>query len=157
MPTRLMIYGCTGYTGKLIAQHAKERGLDPILAGRNRAKVEAVAAMYDLEHRVFPAQSAAQVAGNLVDVACVLSVAGPFSATANAMMNGSIDAGAHYLDVTGEIDVFELGFSLSSRAADRGVMVLPGVGFDVVPSDCLVAHAVTVSYTHLTLPTNREV
>jgi len=72
----------------------------------------------------------------------VLSVAGPFSATANAMMNGSIDAGAHYLDVTGEIDVFELGFSLSSRAADRGVMVLPGVGFDVVPSDCLVAHAV---------------
>ncbi len=54
-------------------------------------------------------------------------------------MNGCIAAGADYMDITGEIEVIELGHSLDARAKEAGVAVIPAVGFDVVPSDCLAA------------------
>lgn len=50
--------------------------------------------------------------------------------------------GVHYVDVTGEIDVFEALAALDGEAKGRGVALLPGAGFDVVPSDCLAAHVV---------------
>jgi len=56
------------------------------------------------------------------------------------MVKGCLRAGAHYLDITGEIEVFESLAALDAAARDAGIMVLPGAGFDVVPSDCLAAH-----------------
>jgi short subunit dehydrogenase-like uncharacterized protein len=125
MRDRLLVYGATGYTGGLLAELAKQRGLAPIVAGRSRAKLEAAAARLGLEAR---------------DVACVISSAGPFAHTARQMFDACIAAGAHYLDVTGEIDVFALAEATDARARAAGVMLLPGIGFDVVPSDCLAAH-----------------
>jgi len=140
MAERLLVYGATGYTGGLLAALAKERGLAPIVAGRSRAKVEAVAARLGVPARVASVDDPAALAEMLRGVACVISSAGPFASTARQMFEACLATGTHYLDVTGEIDVFELAASYGERALRAGVMILPGIGFDVVPSDCLSAH-----------------
>jgi len=147
MPT-WMIYGAYGYTGELIAREARMRGLAPILAGRDAPRVAALAAALDMPHRAFPLEAPA-----LEDVALVLNCAGPFSATAAPMMRACLAARAHYLDITGEIEVFEYAQTLSAAAREAGVVVCPGVGFDVIPTDC-VARALSEALpdaTHLAL------
>lgn len=138
--SKWMIYGATGYTGRLIAAKALELGERPTLAGRNPDKVRAMAEALDLPWAAFSVDDTDAVQAALKDQALVLSVAGPFSATAEKMMNACIETGTHYLDVTGEIAVFELAAGLGQKAEAAGVTLLPGVGFDVVPSDCLAAH-----------------
>lgn len=137
---RLLIYGATGYTGRLFAAHAAARGLSPILAGRSPEKLKAVAAPLGLEVRVAAIDDSRALRSILDGVGCVLHAAGPFSATAAPMLDACFDARAHYLDVTGEIRVFELCESLGAKARAVDIMLMPGVGFDVVPSDCLAAH-----------------
>lgn len=135
-----MIYGATGYTGGLIAKQALELGARPTIAGRNAEKASAMAAELGLPWAAFSVDDNDAVEAALEDHALVLSVAGPFSATAEAMINACIKTKTHYLDVTGEIAVFELAASMDDRARSADVTLLPGVGFDVVPSDCLAAH-----------------
>ena len=136
----ILIYGATGYTGKLIAKAASERAARPILAGRNLEKVKAVAAPLGLAARAFDLGDAAGLDAALRDVSVVLCVAGPFSATSRPMAEACIRNRVHYLDITGEIDVFEALALRDAVAKRHDVMLLPGVGFDVVPSDCLAAH-----------------
>jgi short subunit dehydrogenase-like uncharacterized protein len=143
-----MIYGAYGYTGELIAREAVSRGLQPILAGRDSARVSALAAELGLSQRAFGLS-----APLLDDISLVLNCAGPFSATAQPMMKACLAAGAHYLDITGEIDVFEYAQSLNTQAKAAGVVLCPGVGFDVIPTDC-VARALAEALpdaTHLAL------
>ena len=143
-----MIYGANGYTGELIAREAAARGLRPILAGRTAPAVTALATELGLPHRVFSVE-----APDLADVGLVLNCAGPFSTTAAPLMRASLQARAHYLDITGEIDVFEHAQTLSGDARAAGVVVCPGVGFDVIPTDC-VARALAEALpdaTHLAL------
>ena len=137
MTTPWMLYGANGYTGQLIAEKAAAEGMRPVLAGRNRAAIEELAGRLGLEHRVFDLDDADAVAGNLEGMALVLHTAGPFSATSKPMIDACLRARVHYLDITGEIDVFEAARARDAEARARGVVVLPGVGFDVVPSDCL--------------------
>jgi short subunit dehydrogenase-like uncharacterized protein len=134
-----IIYGATGYTGRLIARHAVERGLRPVLAGRNQELVSKLAAELGCQALTFSIGSASQVAEHLRGLAAVLNCAGPFSQTARPMMEACLAAGTDYLDITGEIDVIELAASLTGRAQQAGVALIPAVGFDVVPSDCLAA------------------
>jgi short subunit dehydrogenase-like uncharacterized protein len=138
-PTAL-IYGATGYTGQLIAEMAVGQGLLPVLAGRNRAAVESLAARLGLSSRVFPLEDPAGLRAGLEGMAVVLHCAGPFSRTSEQMTSACLATGTHYLDITGEIAVFESLAARGSVAQAAGVMLLPGVGFDVVPSDCLAAH-----------------
>jgi short subunit dehydrogenase-like uncharacterized protein len=70
----------------------------------------------------------------------VLHCAGPFAHTARVMAEACLRRGVHYLDVTGEIGVFEMMARMDEQARSARVMLLPGVGFDVVPSDCLALH-----------------
>ena len=71
----------------------------------------------------------------------MLCVAGPFSTlTSKPMADACLRNRVHYLDITGEIDVFEALAARDAEAKAQGVTLLPGVGFDVVPSDCLAAH-----------------
>ena len=139
-PPALLIYGATGYSGRLLATHAAERGLAPIVAGRSAEKVKALAAQLGVEARISAIDDAPRLREILAGVSCVLHAAGPFSATARPMLDACLAARAHYLDITGEIPVFELCESLGARARELGVMLMPGVGFDVVPSDCLAAY-----------------
>jgi short subunit dehydrogenase-like uncharacterized protein len=136
----LLVYGATGYSGRLLATHATERGLAPIVAGRNADRVKALGARLRVEARVAAIDDAPALRAMLEGVGCVLHAAGPFSATARQMFEACLAARVHYLDITGEIPVFELAESLGARAREAGVMLMPGVGFDVVPSDCLAAH-----------------
>jgi short subunit dehydrogenase-like uncharacterized protein len=135
-----LIYGANGYTGALTARLAAERGLRPILAGRSRDKVEAVARPLGLETRVYALDDAAAADAALREVAVVLHCAGPFSRTAQPMAGACLRTGAHYLDITGEVAVFEALAARDAEAKAAGVMLMPGAGFDVVPSDCLAAH-----------------
>lgn len=134
-----LIYGANGYTGELIAREAKARGLTPILAGRSAAKVEALGRELGLPHRSFGLDDSAALARGLEGVRLVLHCAGPFSATAQPMIEACLKARAHYLDITGEISVFEYAQAQHERARLAGTVVCPGVGFDVIPTDCVAA------------------
>ncbi len=135
-----LIYGANGYTGELITRFAAEKGLKPVLAGRNAAKVEALANQYGFDFRAFDLNDAAQVDAALREVEFVLHCAGPFSLTSRAMVEACLRTRRHYLDITGEISVFEEMAARDNAAQDAGIMIMPGVGFDVVPSDCLARH-----------------
>jgi short subunit dehydrogenase-like uncharacterized protein len=135
-----LIYGANGYTAQLMARMAVERGQRPILAGRSSDAVAAVARPLGLETRTFSLDDPAKVAAGLAGMSAVIHCAGPFSHTAKAMADGCLRARVHYLDITGEITVFEAMAARDAEAKAAGVMLLPGAGFDVVPSDCLAAH-----------------
>ena len=140
---RILIYGATGYTGKLVAHEAARRSLDVVLAGRDPLKLKAVAAAHGFETRAVPLDDTARLRATLEDIAVVLHIAGPFSKTSRPMADACIATRTHYLDVTGEIDVFEALARRDVEAKSAGVTLLPGVGFDVVPSDCLAAYVAT--------------
>lgn len=129
-----MIYGAYGYTGDLIAREAVRRGHKPVLAGRDAAKTHALARELGLQARVFDLARP-----QLEGVKAVVHCAGPFSHTSAPMVQACLDARVHYLDITGEIAVFDSVFRRDAEAKQRGVALLPGVGFDVVPTDCLAA------------------
>ncbi len=139
MSKRWMIYGANGYTGRLVAELAVRRGLQPVLAGRNAERVAAIAAELSLPHRVLDLARPAELRHGLEDVDAVLHTAGPFSATSAPMVQACLDTHTHYLDVTGEIAVFEEVFFRDDDARKAGIALIPGVGFDVVPTDCLAA------------------
>jgi short subunit dehydrogenase-like uncharacterized protein len=140
MNGNFMIYGATGYTGKLVAKAAKEAGLKPLLAGRNEAKLKAVAAPLGFEYVAFDLDNSAALDAALKRVDVVLHIAGPFSHTSRQMVEACLRTGRHYLDITGEIAVLAACAARDEDAKKKNIMILPGVGFDVVPSDCLAAH-----------------
>ena len=137
---KILIYGANGYTADLIIRLALSEGVKPILAGRSAAKLAPLAQAHGLGVRVFGLEDRGATAKNLAGVAVVHNCAGPFSRTAKPMAEACIEAGVHYLDITGEIDVFEALALMGVKARKAGVMLMPGTGFDVVPSDCLAAH-----------------
>src|SRR6516162_6330970 len=149
----ILIFGSTGYTGKLIAKAAVARGARPILAGRNLDKVKAVADPLGLTARAFDLSEPARIDAAIKDISALLCAAGPFSATLRPIADACLRNRVHYLDITGEIDVFEALAARDAEAKRAGVTLLPGVGFDVVPSDCLAAHFKRrlPDATHLTL------
>jgi short subunit dehydrogenase-like uncharacterized protein len=153
MANNFLIYGANGYTGELIVRFAAERGLSPILAGRNEVKVAEIAKLHGFEHRAFALDDPAAIDNALADVDMVLHCAGPFSITSAPMVEACIRNKKHYTDITGEISVFEACAAADKRAKEAGVMIMPGVGFDVVPSDCLALHLKNrlPSATHLSL------
>nr|WP_298138951.1 saccharopine dehydrogenase NADP-binding domain-containing protein [uncultured Pseudomonas sp.] len=148
-----MIYGANGYTGHLLAHEAQRQGLKPILGGRNPAAVHALGSLLGLECRIFDLQQAQCAREALADVALVIHCAGPFSATSAPMLDACLASATHYLDITGEIEVFESAQRRDAQARERGLVVCPGVGFDVIPSDCLAAclHQALPDATHLSL------
>lgn len=136
----MLIYGVTGYTGRLILDEALARGHRPILSGRSAAAVEALAAQHGLEARPAALDDAAAMQRALTGVGLVIHCAGPFLHTAQPMLAACLATGTHYLDITGEIGVFEAMAAAHERGVQAGITILPGVGFDVVPTDCLAAH-----------------
>jgi short subunit dehydrogenase-like uncharacterized protein len=135
-----LVYGANGYTGHLIARYAVERGHQPILAGRNAGPVEAVASELGLQARLFDLGDPVALDRGLADVRAVLHCAGPFAHTSRPMVDACVRNHVTYLDITGEVSVFEACAARDAEARAAGVMLMPGAGFDVVPSDCLAAH-----------------
>jgi short subunit dehydrogenase-like uncharacterized protein len=140
MPNTFLIYGSYGYTGNLIAEHAVELGLHPLLAGRDETRLRAQAERLALEYRVIDLADTPALESALRETGMVAHCACPFVLTFKQMAEACLRTGAHYLDISGEIEGFEALAALDSQAKAAGVMLLPGAGFDVVPSDCLAAH-----------------
>lgn len=132
-----MIYGANGYTGELIARAAVKSGLSPILAGRNQQPIEALAKALGLSYRSFSLTEQDALEDHLSGLGLLLNCAGPFSATAKPLINACLKKGVHYLDITGEISVFEYAQQLAAKATEANVLLCPGVGFDVIPTDCI--------------------
>jgi len=141
MPDCVLIYGATGFTGTLIVKELAARGLRPLLAGRGSARLQAQAKLHRLRYRAAEVSDARALRDMLDGVDVVLNVAGPFRKTAPPLLEACLDRGVHYLDVSGEFAVFEALANQGAVAKRRGIMVLPGVGFDVVATDCAAALA----------------
>jgi short subunit dehydrogenase-like uncharacterized protein len=137
---RWMLYGATGYTGQLIAAEAVRRGHRPILAGRSAEKLAPLAELHKLEYVAFSLDDLTSIARAITNggVDLVLHAAGPFVRTAEPMLRACVVTQTNYLDITGEYPVFESTFSYGQSA--QKVAFISGVGFDVVPSDCLAAY-----------------
>lgn len=148
-----LIYGANGYTGELVSREAARRGMKPILAGRNTDKIKSLAEELSLDFRVFALEDTNLLDACLKEVDFVIHCAGPFSLTSRPMVEACLRNRKHYLDITGEIAVFEVIATRDAEAKRANVMLMPGAGFDVVPSDCLAKHLKNrlPSATNLTL------
>jgi short subunit dehydrogenase-like uncharacterized protein len=136
----LLIYGATGYTGRLIVDRALATGLRPILGGRDAPKLAALAEPLGLEHRTASLRQPERLLAALDGVEVLLNVAGPFSQTVRPLLDACLRAGVHYLDVTAEVAILESLAQRDAEAKSQGIMILPATGFDVVASDCLAVH-----------------
>lgn len=139
-PPEPLLYGAYGYSGRLVLERALERGRRFVLAGRREEPLRRLAERVGCEWRAFDLSSEAAIIEGLGDTALVLNCAGPFERTAAPLVDACLASGRHYLDITGEIDVFEALAARDEEARAAGSLLLPGVGFDVVPSDCLAVH-----------------
>jgi short subunit dehydrogenase-like uncharacterized protein len=148
-----LIYGSYGYTGQLIADMAVQQGLKPVLAGRDETQLRAQAEVLNLEYRAFSLDDTPALYSALRDVEGVLHCAGPFVHTFQQMAEACLVTRRHYLDISGEIFGFEALAKLDEDAKRADIMLLPGAGFDVVPTDCLAMHLQKrlLSATHLRL------
>jgi short subunit dehydrogenase-like uncharacterized protein len=135
--TSWIIYGSYGYTGRLIAEKASEYHSDIILSGRNEEKLREQSESLNLPFKVADLSDSKQMDALLEDAGLVIHCAGPFVHTWKPMLDACIRNRCHYLDITGEIPVFEAIKARDDEIKSAGIMALPGAGFDVVPTDCL--------------------
>lgn len=140
MDDRILIYGANGFTGRLLVEEALRLGIEPVVAGRSGREIREIASRHGLEYRLASLSEPEFVDVMLDGVACVAHVAGPFEDTYRPMLDACIRTGTHYVDITGEIDVLEAIAARDTELSAASVVAIPGAGFDVVPSDCLVAH-----------------
>lgn len=138
--TRLLLYGAYGYTGRLTAELAAARTLDVVLAGRNKDALSGLGDRLNLPTRAVGLDDHTKLSHALKDIACVVHMAGPFAVTSAPMLSACLATQTNYIDITGEIEVFEAMWSREEEIRRAGITAVPGAGFDVVPSDCLAAY-----------------
>jgi short subunit dehydrogenase-like uncharacterized protein len=139
-PGSWMLYGAAGYTGTLIAEHARQRGHQPVLAGRSAPAVTALAERLGLPCRELSLDDPVALTAALAGVDLVLNAAGPFLHTAAPLAEACLRAGVHYLDIGNELQVFRALYGLDERARQAGVTVMPGAGFGVIATNCLARY-----------------
>jgi len=137
---RVALLGATGYTGKLITDAAASYGISLMLLGRSQQKLRALSDRVGYPFQTVSVSSESALQESLRNVDVMINAAGPFSATAQLVVEACLATNTHYLDLTGEIPVFDTLFSYHKQANKQGIMVMPGVGFAVVASDCLAAY-----------------
>jgi len=135
-----LIYGASGFSGTLIAEEAVRRGHQPVLAGRSAAKLTPLAERLNLEYVTFDLKKLDGIARTISGFDLVFNAAGPFIRTSDPMLRACVLSGVNYVDITGEISVFENLFAYDEAARRLKLAFISGVGFDVVPSDCLARY-----------------
>lgn len=135
-----MIYGATGFTGRLLVEEALKRGHRPLLVGRSAEKLASLAEQLGLDWVAVELTDSAKLTNLVGQVELVFHAAGPYIHTAAPMREACLTAGTHYLDMTGELPVFEATFAAHERALAVGIALISGVGFDVIPTDCLACY-----------------
>jgi short subunit dehydrogenase-like uncharacterized protein len=141
----ILLYGATGYSGRLIAERASRRwgarGLRLIIAGRDGHLLRDLATRLDVEYRAFTLDDREAVEAGLQDVRVVVNAAGPFALTAEALALAALDTGCHYVDINGEVDVYKRLDDLGYPAEQRGLTMVCGAGHSAVASDLLLERA----------------
>lgn len=137
----LLIYGASGYTGRMAAGYAKAAGLNVIAAGRDQSKITRVATELGISSKVFSLDDEKVIDQALAGVSVILNCAGPYHRTAKALMHASLRTGCHYLDMAAELDSYQLAEQLDAEAKAAGVMLLPGSGGSVAMLGCLAGFA----------------
>ncbi|CAN5397497.1 saccharopine dehydrogenase NADP-binding domain-containing protein [soil metagenome] len=132
-----VIYGSYGYTGRLIAELAAGINKNIVLSGRNEEKLKKQAEELGVKHTSAELDDPLRLDNLLNDANLVIHCAGPFIDTWKSMLDACIRNRCHYLDITGEIEVFERIKARSEEIEEAKIMAMPGTGFDVVPTDCL--------------------
>jgi saccharopine dehydrogenase (NAD+, L-lysine-forming) len=153
---RLLLYGAYGYTGRLTAELAAAKRLDVVLAGCNKDELRALGDRLSLPTRAVAVNESDRLFEALSDIACVVHMAGPFAITSAPMLSACIATQTDYIDITGEIEVFESLWSRESEIRRAGITAVPGAGFDVVPTDCARRRAARVGKRLSRFSANRD-
>jgi len=135
-----MIYGANGYTGIILAKEAENKGLKPILAGRSKQMISSIAEDIGFEYVIFDLNDDHKVQEELENFDLILNAAGPFKYTSEPIVKACLKTGTNYLDITGEIPIFEQNFKFDEQAKAQEIAIISGVGFDVVPTDCMAKY-----------------
>lgn len=136
----IVVYGSYGYNGNLIVGECRKKSFQVMLAGRNEEKLKLQSQETGYPYTVVDCADSEGLRKLLGPAAVVIHCGGPFRHTAKAMSEACLGTQTHYTDITGEYNVFESLALLDHAARDSGIMIMPGTGFDVVPSDCLAVH-----------------
>jgi short subunit dehydrogenase-like uncharacterized protein len=135
-----MIYGANGFTGRLIVEEAVRRGHKPILAGRSETKLRPLAEKWGLELRSFTLDEPRPLTEAIQDVELVFHAAGPFQFTSKPVIQACLNTKTNYIDITGELPVFQHTFSKHGEAQRAGIALISGAGLDVIPTDCMAKY-----------------
>jgi short subunit dehydrogenase-like uncharacterized protein len=135
------VYGATGFTGGLIARELKDAGADLLIAGRDRGKLEGLSEeLGGVPFAAVSVDDAAGLRGMLEGCSVVVACAGPFTLFGEPLVEEAVETGTHYLDTTGEQAFMRTIFDrYGHRAADKGVALVSGMGFDYAPGDLIAA------------------
>ena len=142
----IAVYGATGFTGRLVARELERSGADFILAGRNRAKLEELAASLDSgpATRAVPVSDGEGLRDLFEGCATVIACAGPFTLHGEPVLEAAVATGSDYLDTTGEQPFIRLAYdTYGPKAASAGTAVIPAMGFDYVPGDMIASLTAT--------------
>lgn len=146
MKNKVLIYGAAGYMGKLFTQYAKNLDLPVVLGSRDPMLTPG-------ELRLFSLNDVAVIMTYLEDIKLVVNLAGPFANTQQPFIEACLKTGTHYIDISGEVPEFEAAYQFDALAKTSNVMLMPGAGFGVVPTDiaATLAHQKLPDATHLVL------
>ncbi|WP_304454641.1 trans-acting enoyl reductase family protein [Nocardiopsis sp. YSL2] len=135
MTGRILLLGATGYTGGLVLDALLGRGARPTVAGRDADAVAALAERSGgLDHAVVDATDPSTLRGHLRPGDVLVTTVGPFERYGHHVARAAADAGAHYVDSTGEVGfVRALHERHHRRARQTGAVMLPAFGYDYVP------------------------
>jgi short subunit dehydrogenase-like uncharacterized protein len=143
-PFDILVYGASGYTGRLVCAELSRAGASFAISGRDRGKLEALAAtLGSARPAVFvaPLDDANALAAALGPARVVLDCAGPFSKYGKPVQDVALDTRTHFLDITGESTYMKDTYFRHGEAVTRGVALINAVGFDVVPPERAAALA----------------
>lgn len=146
---KMLIYGAAGYMGKLFTRYAQLNQLPLILGSRDNFST-------NLPVRFFALENETEVIDNLQDIQLVINLAGPFVNTNKSLVNACMKTGTHYIDIAGEVPDFQTVYEFDKVAKEAGIMLMPGAGFGVVPTDIVanLAKEKLPDATHLKIAYN---
>jgi saccharopine dehydrogenase (NAD+, L-lysine-forming) len=137
----ILLYGATGFSGSRIAKRLVGAGVDVILSGRNPSKLERIGKQLGMPWQPLSLSNSSQLADLLSQCSLVFNMAGPYRQTAEPVIEAALSSGRHYLDLAGEWPVFQKAIALDQKAKQANSMLMPGVGFTIAVSDCLLVMA----------------
>jgi short subunit dehydrogenase-like uncharacterized protein len=138
----VVLYGATGYAGRLAAEELGRRGIDHVLSGRDPAKLQPLGERLGAPTRAAALDDDPALRDLLEGATVVINCAGPFTVAGDALIRAAIATKTHYVDSTGEQAFIRMVFDRHAGASEHaGVALVPALGFDYAPGDCLAGLA----------------